>query len=286
MGLVIGLTFGIGLLLIWRAATTEARPRTRSEPRWRAELTDLIAQAGIESVTAGQVVAASVGLGVFAFLATLVVSQSPTIALCFATFGAWAPLALLRWRQRQRGGELREVWPEIVDNLASAVRAGLSLPEAIAQIGVRGPEVLRAPFTRFGEDYRTSGRFDESIDRLKATLADPVGDRIIESVRMAREVGGSDLGRLLRTLSSFLREDARTRAELETRQGWTVNAARLALAAPWLMLGMLALRPEAVRAYNSATGALVLLVGGGLSLVAYRIMLRIARLPSEQRVLR
>ncbi len=103
---------------------------------------------------------------------------------------------------------------------------------------------------------------------------------------MAREVGGSDLGRLLRTLSSFLREDARTRAELETRQGWTVNAARLALAAPWLMLGLLALRPEAVRAYNSASGALVLLVGGALSLVAYRIMLRIARLPSEQRVLR
>ena len=53
---------------------------------------------------------------------------------------------------------------------------------------------------------------------------------------MAREVGGTDLGRLLRTLSAFLREDARTRAELETRQGWTVNAARLAVAAPWIVL--------------------------------------------------
>jgi tight adherence protein B len=52
------------------------------------------------------------------------------------------------------------------------------------------------------------------------------------------------------------------------------------------MLGLLALRPEAVRAYNSASGALILLVGGVLSLAAYRIMLRIARLPTEQRVLR
>ncbi|BEP14831.1 type II secretion system F family protein [Acidothermaceae bacterium B102] len=286
MGLLIGLMFGLGLLLIWRAATTEPVRKAKVEPRWRVELSDLIAQAGIESVTPGQVIASSAGIGIFVFVSTLVVSQAPTIALCFATFGAWSPLALLRWRQRQRGSELREVWPEIVDNLASAVRAGLSLPEAIAQIGVRGPEVLRPPFVRFGQDYRTSGRFDESIDRLKATLADPVGDRIIESVRMAREVGGSDLGRLLRTLSSFLREDARTRAELETRQGWTVNAARLALAAPWLMLGLLSLRPEAVRAYNSASGVVVLLVGGALSLVAYRVMLRIARLPTEQRVLR
>ena len=286
MGLLIGLLFGLGALLIWRAVTAEPVHKEKADPRWRVELADLIAQAGIESVSAGQVVASSAGIGVVVFVATLVVSLSPTIALCFAVFGVWSPLALLRWRQRQRVSELRDVWPEIVDNLASAVRAGLSLPEAIAQIGVRGPEVLRQPFVRFGQDYRTSGRFDESIDRLKATLADPVGDRIIESVRMAREVGGSDLGRLLRTLSSFLREDARTRAELETRQGWTVNAARLALAAPWLMLGLLSLRPEAVRAYNSASGALVLLIGGALSLVAYRIMLRIARLPTENRVLR
>jgi hypothetical protein len=91
---------------------------------------------------------------------------------------------------------------------------------------IRGPEGLRRPFARFGEDYRATGRFYESLDRLEAGLADPVGDRIVESLRMARDVGGTDLGRLLRTLSAFLREDARTRAELETRQGWTVNAVR------------------------------------------------------------
>jgi tight adherence protein B len=105
-------------------------------------------------------------------------------------------------------------------------------------------------------------------------------------LRVAREVGGTDLGRLLRTLSQFLREDARTRAELETRQGWTVNAARLALAAPWVVLALLALRPDSVVAYNSAAGVLVLCVGGGVSLLAYRLMLRIGRLPTEERVLR
>jgi len=151
---------------------------------------------------------------------------------------------------------------------------------------VRGPELLRSPFRRFGEDYRATGRFAESLDRLKADLADPVGDRVVEALRMAREVGGTDLGRLLRTLSTFLREDARTRAELETRQGWTVNAARLALAAPWVLLLLLSTQPSAVAAYAEPVGALVLLAGGGVSLLAYRVMLRIARLPVERRVLR
>jgi tight adherence protein B len=99
-------------------------------------------------------------------------------------------------------------------------------------------------------------------------------------------VGGSDLGRLFRTLSQFLREEARTRAELETRQGWTVNAARLALAAPWAVLALLAVRPETVAAYDTATGVAVLAVGGAVSIAAYRLMVRIARLPEDERVLR
>jgi len=178
------------------------------------------------------------------------------------------------------------VWPEAVDNLASGVRAGLSLPEGLTQLGVRWPEQLRSAFRRFGEDYRATGRFSESLDRLKENLSDPVGDRVVEALRMAREVGGTDLGRLLRTLSAFLREDARTRSELETRQGWTVNAARLALCAPWVLLLLLSTQPSAVKAYGQPAGALVLLVGGGVSFVAYRVMLRIARLPTERRVLR
>jgi len=192
----------------------------------------------------------------------------------------------VRMRARRRRAVMRDLWPDAVDNIASAVRAGLALPEALSQLGVRGPEELRAAFRSFAEDYRATGRFQDCLDRLKERLSDPVGDRLIESLRIAREVGGSDLGRLLRTLSTFLREDARTRAELETRQGWTVNAARLAVAAPWVVLAMLSTRGDSVQAYATGTGALVLLVGGAVTLVAYRVMVRIGRLPEDARVLR
>jgi tight adherence protein B len=117
-------------------------------------------------------------------------------------------------------------------------------------------------------------------------LADPTGDRIVESLRIAREVGGSDLGRLLRTLSGFLREDARTRAELESRQTFIVNAARLAVAAPWLLLGMLSVRTSAIKEYDSPAGLIVMAIGAAVCVLAYRLMLRLGRLPEEQRVLR
>ena len=285
MGALVGLLFGLGLFLVWRSFTPPA-PRRPGRVSRRDRTADLLAQAGIESVTPGALVASCFGVGGVVLVLMYAVSRSPAIAFAFAVMAAYSPLALVRFRARQRRAELRDLWPEVVDNLASGVRAGLSLPEALTQVGVRGPQELRRPFARFGEDYRASGRFYECLDRLKASLADPVGDRIVESLRMARDVGGSDLGRLLRTLSAFLREDARTRAELETRQGWTVNAARLAVAAPWIILALLSMRPEAVDAYNTPQGLVVLAVGGGVCLIAYRVMVRIGRLPHEERVLR
>jgi tight adherence protein B len=286
MGAFLGLLVGIGGLLILRSGSRRPPARTSGGRTRHDRAAELLAQAGWPFVRPQQLYAACAVAGFLGTTAVAVVSRSATIALAFGCFAAYAPVTFVRWRARQRRVELRELWPDVVDNVASAVRAGLSLPEALTQVGTRGPEQLREPFQRFGADYRSTGRFAESLDRLKARLADPVADRIVESVRVAREVGGTDLGRLLRTLSQFLREDARTRAELETRQGWTVNAARLALTAPWAVLALLALRPETVAAYNTPTGVLVLLVGGGVSLLAYRGMLRIARLPSEDRVLR
>ena len=286
LGPLLGLLLGLGLLLVWQSGPRRPVRAVRRGPGWQDRTGELLTQAGIEGVSPRQLVGVSVALGAVAFVLVLGTSRVPTIAVLFGLFAGLVPSLLVRRRRSQRTVELREVWPEAVDNLASGVRAGLSLPEALTQLGTRGPEQLRSPFRRFGEDYRASGRFNEGLDALKVNLSDPVGDRVVEALRMAREVGGTDLGRLLRTLSTFLREDARTRAELETRQGWTVNAARLALAAPWVLLLLLSSQPDAVAAYNTPAGTVVLVVGGSVSLLAYRAMLRIARLPVERRVLR
>lgn len=284
MGALAGLGVGLGLLLVWQSLS--GAPRRQHAQLFGATTRELLAQAGLPGVGPGALVASCVGCGAVASVATLGVSGALSVSAAFGLIAAWAPVALVRHRRRRRRAELRELWPDVVDNLASGVRAGLSLPEAVTQLGTRGPEVLRPHFTAFGEDYRATGRFAHSLDRLKDALADPVGDRIVEALRLAREVGGTDLGRLFRTLSAFLREDARTRAELETRQGWTVNAARLAVAAPWVVLAMLSFRPEAVAAFDTTTGLVVLAGGAGVCFVAYRLMLRIARLPEEARVLR
>jgi tight adherence protein B len=286
MGALLGLVLGLGLLLIWRSGPRAASFRRAPGARWGQRRSDLLHEAGIPGVSGWQLLAlqllAALGLGVV----ILAVSGSASVAVCFAVFGFFGPIVAVKRLHRRRRAELREVWPEVVDNLASAVRAGMALPEAVAALAIRGPEPLRPAFARFAADYRASGRFSDCLYRLRAELADPVGDRVCESLRIARDVGGTDLGRLLRTLSSFLREDSRTRAELETRQGWTVNAARLAVASPWVVLLLLATDTATLAAYDSMAGRILLATGGAVSVVAYRLMMRIGRLPAERRVLR
>nr|WP_323958898.1 type II secretion system F family protein [Arthrobacter sp. JZ12] len=276
---------GVGLFLIWWS-TWAVPPRPSTGSRRTGKLDELLLRAGVERVSAGGLLAASGVVGIVTFLVTFLITATPAIAACFSLFGLLAPLMLLRWRARKRTASLRELWPDIVDHLRSAIRAGLSLPEALMQLGVKGPEELRPAFGEFAADYRSSGQFEPALDRLKDRLADPVADRIIEALRLTRQVGGTDLGRLLGTLAEFLRDSARTRSELEARQSWTVNAARLAVAAPWIVLALLSTRPEAVEAYNTAGGAAVLVGGLLVSVFCYWIMLRIGALPEDERVLR
>lgn len=287
-GAFLGMVAGLGLLSIWWSMWEQERVETTQGvlERMLARLRDDLIKVGLDTVPPAAVPALSAGLGLVVAAVLWAISGAVVPSLAIGIGASVLPVLVLRSAARRRTTAMREVWPEAVDHVNSAIRAGLSLPEALVQLSRKGPEELRPAFTEFALDYQTSGDFANSLDRLKVRLADPVGDRIVEALRITRDVGGTDLGSLLRTLSSFLREDARTRAELEARQSWTINAARLALVAPWVVLGLMATRPQAAQAYDSTMGLALIVVGAGVSLIAYRVMLQIARLPQDERVLR
>lgn len=282
MGALLGLGVGLGVILIVLGLTTPASSRVRRPSRWQS----LIDRSGASRVTPGGLLASCVGVGLVAALVALVFTAVPIIALIAGVAVGYAPVITLRRRAARRSLALRASWPDAVDTLASAVKAGMSLPEAVADLAHRGPEALRPAFLAFTNEYRATGSFAAALTTLSDYLRDPVADRVVAALRIAREVGGADLGRVLGALSSFLRADARTRGEIEARQSWTVNAARVAVAAPWVTLLLLSTRPEAVAAYSTTGGAIVIAGSAILSVVAYRVMISIGRLPDDERIVK
>ena len=284
MGAVVGLVAGIGLLLIVLAFGTD-RERVRTRPRRDNRVQALIQAAAIPRLTPAGLIGACAGSAFLVGSLALIVTAVPMVAVLAAVGSAGVPIVLLRRRIGQQATARQQSWPDAVDQLASAVRAGLALPEAVSDLARRGPASLRYSFQEFDVEYRATGSFSLGLQALQDALADPVADRVCASLRIARDVGGSDLGHVLRTLSALLREDLRTRGEITARQSWTVNAARISVAAPWLTLALLCTRPEAVAAFTSWTGTFILAGSAVVSLVAYRLMRRLGRLPVPERVI-
>ncbi len=282
MTVLLGALLAAGVLLsaspwIWPPGDGE-----RAAPR-RGLWSRLLEEAGFGSAaprTLGVVVvAAALAAGATAWLVT----GLPVLAALAVLAGGVAPIAGLRARRLRLRRLRRQLWPDVCDLLIASIRVGLSLPDAVAGLADSAPAMMRPAFAVFARDLRATGRFETSLDRLKAALADPIADRIIETLRMARQVGGTELSSVLRALSSSVRADAALRGEVEARQSWIRGAAVLGAVAPWVILGLLVMRPEGAAAYGTPEGVLVICVGAAVSVVAYRIMIRIGRLPEPRR---
>lgn len=282
MTFVWGATLAAGLLLLVSPWVWPAREE-RVVPAPVARLSRLLESAGLNRVPPAGVVAASLCAAMFLTAAAWLLTQVPALAAIAAVVGAASPFAWLRARRSRLMRSRRALWPDICDLLIASVRAGMSLPDAVASLADSAPAPLRPPFAAFARDVAASGHFDSSAQRLKVALSDPVGDRIVETLRMARQVGGTELTPVLRALAASVRADAALRAEVEARQSWIRGAAVLGVAAPWVILALLAMRPEGSRAYSSPGGVALVVAGAAISFVAYRVMLRIGRLPEPRR---
>ncbi len=282
MTLALGGMLSAGLLLLaapflWPRPSGPARARTPG--RLRASL----GQAGLGNLPLAAFVALSLVLGLAVSALSQAILGIAALSIVVALAGLALPTLMVAWRVRARRRANRAVWPDVVDHLVSAVRSGLALPDSVGSLAGAGPLSTRPAFAEFAREYQATGNFGSAVDGLKVSLADPVADRILETLRMAREVGGSDLTVVLRSLAAWLRQDAAIRSEVEARQSWIVNAARLGVAAPWIVLLLLASRPEAAVAYNTTAGMIVIIGGLGVSVVAYRLMVALGRLPEERR---
>jgi len=285
MTIAVGLLLGAGLVLaispwLWPRASASGAGRRAGV---LAGLRMRLRQAGLPQVSAAVFVVVSALLGVAVLALVTIVTPVLALSVLAGLIAGMLPLALLSTRARARRRALRAAWPDLVDHLVSGLRAGLPLAESVGALAAVGAPETRDAFLQFEREVRASGAVSPALEALKERLADPVADRIVETLRMAREVGGTELPSVLRGLAASLRAELAVRAEAEARQSWVFSAARLGVAAPWIVLLILASRPEAASAYNSPLGLAVLAVGLVVTIVAYRLMIALGRLPEERR---
>lgn len=283
MIVVLGALLAAGILLclspvLWPRGAARAVASERASAVRR-----LLDGAGFAAVSTRTPVLTAAGFSAAAACVTWLVMGVPVLVLVAGTAAAGAPFVWLSSRVKRLRRSRRALWPDVCDLLIASVRAGMGLPDAVASLADSAPSPLRPAFDAFGRDMAASGHFDSAAARLKTRLADPIADRIVETLRMARQVGGTELVSVLRSLATSVRAEATLRAEVDSRQSWIRGAAVLGVIAPWVIVALLAFRPEGVSAYSSPTGVALILGGAVVSVIAYRVMIRIGRLPEPRR---
>ena len=284
MTIAVGLLLGAGLVLgispwLWPRASASVGRRRRPLDGVR----DRLQQAGLGQVSAAVFVVVSMLFGIAVAAGVSAVAPALAVAVVAGAVALAVPFAVVAARARSRRRARRAAWPDLVDHLVSALRAGRPLAESVGSLATVGAPETRDAFLLFEREVQATGAVSPALDALKERLADPVADRIVETLRMAREVGGYELPTVLRSLAASLRSELAVRSEAEARQSWVVSAARLGVAAPWIVLLLLSSRAEAASAYNSPLGLAVLGIGLAVTIVAYRLMVALGRLPEERR---
>ena len=231
-----------------------------------------------------------IGRSSAAFLAgagvAFAMTRSIPLSLVIGALAGSLPSSRSRRERIRRVRAAQEAWPEVLSSLVSYLRSGTSLGDALVRLADRAPANLGASLALYGTAYRASGNLVEALGTLRDSARDPITDRICVALTVAHEVGGGDLVRVLISMSESLRQELRTRREVEARWSWTVSAARLAAAAPWVVLGLMSTKPEARGAYSSAEGLTLIVVCAVVTGIGYALMLRAGRLAMPERSLR
>lgn len=220
-------------------------------------------------------------VGVWVFL----ISRIVALSVCTAVLVATLAVELLSGRADSRRREVAKLWPEVLDSLASAEVAGIGLTEAFGDLAEHAPEGLRPHFVRANAKLLAGFSFDSVVADLKAEFGEPHADRLVELLRMVNEIGATNYHGILREQARALRSDLALWGAIETKQSWVLGTAKLAIAAPWLIVGLLASRPENAEVYSSAGGSTLLLLGLGVSGFAYYLIHLLGALPTAKRVL-
>lgn len=243
-----------------------------------------LTQAGV-ALTPLQFWAGSAAVGIAAYLLVAALTATPVVAVAPAVAAGLAPRVAVARQRLRRLREVAEAWPDGLREVMGAIAAGRSLSQALVGLAESGPLPLRNAFARVPALVRMVGTVP-ALETVKAELADPTSDRVLEVLILAHQRGGRAVADILRDLTDATAADVRTADEIETDALEQKINARAVFALPWLVLLLLTSQPGDFRAfYQSPAGALVVAVGGVASLFGMWLVGRLARDPLEERVL-
>ncbi|MDP9158848.1 MAG: type II secretion system F family protein [Acidobacteriota bacterium] len=248
------------------------------------DLQTMLAQANL-GIRAGNIlilcVVGAVVLGGLAFLAgqPLPGQQPLMLAGLGAVLGGILPYSYASYRRARRFDKFEELFPEAIDTLARAVRAGHAFTTALELIASEISEPIASEFRKLFEEQKFGLPVRDALMNLTERV--PLVDVkfFVTAVMLQRETGGN-LAEILDNLSYVIRERFKILRQVRvyTAQGRLTMLLLMGLP-PLIVIVMLIMNPGFIRPlFSDPIGHTLIVAGITLQTVGYFVIRKIIQI--------
>ena len=164
----------------------------------------LITQAGVKT-TPAVIVGSAVALGALAAVLISTFVRIPLLALLGAPLGATLPFLYLLQQRGSRRRKFEEQFPEALDLLSRALRAGHALQSALGMVADELPDPIGPEFKKTYEQQNFGLPLNDALNELALRTGLLDVRFFVTAVAIQRETGGN-LAEILDNLANVVRE--------------------------------------------------------------------------------
>ncbi len=242
------------------------------------EIQKMLTQGGL-SMRAGNFLGFSALAGVVATIVAYTVSKRVEVAWVALLVGFLLPYSYASFRRNQRFEKFEELFPEAIDTLARAVRAGHAFTTALEMITNEVAEPVAGEFRQLYEEQKFGMPVRDALINLTERM--PLVDVkfFVTAVMLQRETGGN-LAEILDNLSYVIRERFKIQRQVRvyTAQGRLTMALLMGMP-PIIVTVMLLLNPGFIQPlFSDPIGHTLLVAGIILQTIGYFVIRKIIRI--------
>jgi tight adherence protein B len=242
---------------------------------WSIRLQDYIAQSGLK-IKVGKLilVSAVAGLGVYVIVGRFYPQFPIAAALGLAAIGL--PFAYVGWRRTKRLQEFEERFPEALDLLGRAVRAGHAFTTGLEMIAKESPEPVASEFRTTFEEQNFGLPLRDALLNMTERMPSIDVRFFVTALLIQKETGGN-LAEILDGLARVIRDRFRIYREVRVRTAQGRLTAGILIALPVFMMIILSvMNPSYMRIlFEDPKGATLLTVAGCMQVIGSVLLWKI-----------
>jgi len=211
----------------------------------------------------GRLVVATVGVALAGASVGLGAGADVMVAIAIGTVAGLLVPGIAASRARRRRQSAQAIWPDFLATLRARLAAGEPLPAATRVAAQRSGRRFERLAHELEPPHAVRG-FAATLAAVRAEWDDPIADKVLGTLAIAADSGGSRVDEVLAALSASVADELRLRLAHEAATTQQRLTALVALVAPWVLLLLtVATNPAAAAAFAAPGGRVV--VGGGLA---------------------